>query len=181
MDNIEDGDLDPYVHQAPWAGALNASPNRISDSPGANAGIGSQTDNMNSGNNWFLSSTAHGFKGFRRRGQSGETFNWFSIAILYDLGASVFPLITNSPNPDQVGTAISTTYVRDQIWCYLTPYTAQLASGRMRKGTPRWLQMCQGGSVNATFDTEQWIILSSSSTAAQFVVGPWDGATTPSF
>jgi len=86
---------------------------------------------------------------------------------------------TNSGNPDQVGTAVVTTYVREPLWLYLTAYTAQLASGRMRKGSCRWFHAAQGVSVNGTFDTEQWIVLSS--TAVMFVVGPYDGATTPTF
>ncbi len=179
MDNQEDGDLDPYVHQGHWAGPISSAATRTQDD-GASAG--SATDNMNTGQAWINGpATNHGFKGFRRRGLSGETYNYFSPAILYDFGATVFPLTTNTGNPDQVGTASVTTYVRDQLWLYLTPYTAQLATGRMRKGTPRWLQLCQGPAVLSTFDSEQWIVLSANSSNTCFVAGPYDGATTPSF
>jgi hypothetical protein len=181
LDNQEDGDLDPYVHQGHWSGSLNAAANRSADTVTIN-GAGSATDNCRTDQTWIANSTGgHGFKGFRRRGLSGETYNWFSVMMLYDFGAAVFPLQTNTGNPDQVGTAVTTTYVRDQLWLYLSPYTAQLASGRMRKGTPRWLQLCQGASVNSTFDSLQWIVLTSASAISQMVVGPWDGVTTPSF
>lgn len=178
LDNQEDGDLDPYVHQGHYAGGLNASPNRTADTANTQ-GSGSTTDNMNTNNGWFNSTADHGFKGFRRRGLSGETFNYFSVGLLYDIANASFLMNTNSGNPDQVGTAVATTYVREPFWLYLTPFTNQLASGRMRKGTPRWLHLCQGGTVNATFDTLEWVVLSSNT--IQFVAGPWDGATTPSF
>jgi hypothetical protein len=180
VDNQEDGDLDPYVHQAPFAGTLNGAANRIAETV-QTAGGGSTTDNMRTDQSWINSTSYHGFKGFRRRGLSGETYNWFSVAMLQDFAAGVFLLQTNTGNPDQVGTAVTTTYVREPLWLWLTPYTAQLASGRMRKGTPRWLQLTQGGTVNSTFDNLEWIILTSASGVAQFVAGPWDGATTPSF
>jgi hypothetical protein len=175
MDNQEDGDLDPYVHMGAWSGTLNGAATRAADTSGA----GSATDNMQGAAAWIGTAGNHGFKGFRRRGLSSETYNWFSAAHLFDFQGTNYPITTNSGNPDQVGTAVSTTYVREPIWLYLTPFTAQLAAGRMRKGTPRWLQLCEGPAVNSTFDTEQWIVLSSS--AFQFVAGPYDGVTTPSF
>src|SRR5512135_194638 len=176
LDNQEDGDLDPYIHQAHWSGTQNLAPNRTADT----LGTGSATDNMNTSQTWISSSTSgHGFKGFRRRGLSGETFNYFAAAALFDVGDNVFVLKTNVGNPDQVSTAASTTYVREPLWVYLTPFTAQLAAGRMRKGTLRWLQMVQGPAVNSTFDNLEWIVLST--TAASFAAGPYDGVTTPSF
>ena len=175
MDNQEDGDLDPYVHQVHGNLAITSAANRIQD----NVGAGSGTDNMSTAQSWWGSDSFHGFKGFRRRGLSGESYNFFSTSILYDYGASTYPMLTNVANPDQVATAVTTTYVREAAWLYLSPNTVQLPSGRMRKGTFRWLHNCQGGATNATFDSLQWIILSS--TAIMLVVGPWDGATTPSF
>ncbi len=175
LDNQEDGDLDPYVHQGHWIGALSGATTRAADT----SGTGSPTDNMNTAQGWIASSAEHGFKGFRRRGLSSETYNWFSSACLYCIDTAGFVLNENSGNPDQVATAIATTYVREPLWIWLAPTTGQLASGRMRKGTPRWLQLCQGVSVNSTFDTMEWIVLSS--TAIQFVAGPYDGVTTPSF
>ncbi len=177
MDNQEDGDLDPYVHQGHWSGSLNGAASRTADVNGS----GSGTDNMRTDQSWLNSTSSHAWKGFRRRGLSSETYNWFSTAMLADFAAGVYLCQTNTGNPDQVGTAVATTYVRDQLWVWLTPYTAQLASGRMRKGTPRWLQICQGASVNSTFDSLQWIVLTSVSGVAQIVVGPYDGVTTPSF
>ena len=175
-DNQEDGDIDPYVHMGMWGGAANGSPDR--DAQTSNAGSG--TDNCNTGQTWFNSGGGgHPFAGFRRRGLTSENYSWFSGAFLYDPGLANFILIGNSGNPDQVATAVTTTYVREPIWVYLTGYTAQNSGVRMRKGTPRWLFLCQGGSTNATFDTKQWLVLSSSS--AMFVAGPYDGATTPSF
>ena len=175
-DNQEDGDLDPYVHMGNWNGAPNGSPDR--DAQTSNSGSG--TDNGNTGQSWFDSGGAgHPFDGFRRRGLTSENYSWFGGAFLFDPALSNFILLGNSGNPDQVATAVTTTYVREPVWVYLTGYTAQNSGVRMRKGTPRWLFLCQGGSTNATFDTKQWLILSA--TQAMFVVGPYDGVTTPSF
>lgn len=175
MDNQEDGDLDPYIHQVHGNLSLLTQTNRIQDTTGA----GSATDNMNTNQAWWNNAGFHGFKGFRRRGLPGESFNFFSEAILYDFSFSNYLVLVNAGNPDQVATAPTTTYVREPQWLYLTPSTGVLPSGRYRKGTIRWFYLMQGGTVNATMDNLQWIVLSS--TAAMFVVGPWDGVTTPSF
>jgi hypothetical protein len=175
MDNQEDGDLDPYLHICAWNGTQNGAPNRITQTGGA----GSSTDNMNTAQLWLNNSNEHPAQGFRRRGLPNETYNYFSFAIQYDFAAATYPLTANSGNPDQVATTVSTVYVREAPWFYVTPYTAQLSAGRMRKGQPRWIHMIQGGTVNATLDSLQWFV--GSSTAVMLVVGPWDGATTPSF
>lgn len=180
MDNQEDGDLDPYVHQLHGLSAISSTASRTADV--GNTNVGSQTDNMNAVNAWFNNTGYHGFKGFRRRGLSSETFNYFSVALLYDYAnASWLTENSNSGNPDQIGSNIATTSVRDVFWLWLTPFTAQLASGRMRKGTPRWMQIIQSNTgVHTTFDSKLWVALSSSPYTT-FVVGPWDGTTTPMF
>jgi hypothetical protein len=179
MDNNEDGDLDPFVHQGNWLGSLNAAPNRTTDASGS----GSGTDNANTGQAWINSTGSHGFKGFRRRGLSGETFNYFSVSMLYDFANAVYPQLINNGNPDQIGTAPNIQFVRDVLWLWLTPFTAQLATGRMRKGTLRWMQLVQGATGNMTFDGMTWVSLSSISplTGIPFIVGPWDGATVPTY
>lgn len=176
LDNQEDGDVDPYVHMGMFNGASNGSPTRASMSGGS----GSPTDNMNTSNTWFGNVSFHGWAGFRRRGlTTGEFYSWFDGALLFSPGWNGYISNLNSGNPDQVATAPATTFVREPVWLFLTGNTNQNGGARMRKGTPRWLFMCQGGSVNSTFDSKQWLILSS--TAIMFVAGPYDGVTTPSF
>ena len=181
LDNQEDGDLDPYVHQGAWSGTLNGTPSRVTDATGA----GTATDNMYVlvNTNPMGNSSDHAWKGFRRRGLSGETYSWFSTAVLCDIQNATSEgtqlLIENGGNPDQVACTPTITYVREPIWLTLTAFTAQNGGVRMRKGTPRWLFMCQGGSANATFDSLKWLVCSS--TAAMCVAGPYDGVTTPSF
>jgi hypothetical protein len=190
VDNQEDGDLDPYIHLVPGTGATTGTPNRYQD----DSGTGSATDNMNTLQNWYESAISyHGWKGFRRRGlnvtgnnQTLEYYSWFDGYLLYAAATSNYVLAENSGNPDQVATAPGTSsgyvtpiYVREPIWLCLTSGTGQNNGVRMRKGTPRWMFATQGGTVNATFDSKQWLILSS--TAIMFVVGPYDGNTTPSF
>ncbi len=181
LDNQEDGDLDPYVHQGAWSGSLNGTPSRVTDATGA----GSATDNMNVlvNSNAMGNSANHAWKGFRRRGLSGETYSWFTTSVICDIQNStaspVQLLVENGGNPDQVACTPTITYVREPIWLTLTAFTAQNSGVRMRKGTPRWLFMCQGGSANATFDSLKWIVCSN--TAAMCVAGPYDGVTTPSF
>lgn len=174
-DNQEDGDVDPYVTMGMYTGAQSGTPTRTSLS----GGTGSATDNMTANQTWNNNGNFHGFNGFRRRGLSNENYSWFALAMLWDNANAAFVLNENGGNPDQVATAVSTTYVREPVWIILTAYTGQNSGVRMRKGTPRWLFVSQGGSVNSTFDSKQWIILSSST--LQFVAGPYDGVSTPSF
>jgi hypothetical protein len=174
VDNQEDGDLDPYVFMVEANGAQSGTPTRYSMSGGA----GSSTDNGNFNNLSFGSNSFHAWAGFRRRGLPNENYSWFSTALLYDL-PNTYLVNINGSNPDQVATAVTTTYVREPVWVHVGANTGQNSGVRMRKGTPRWLFTSQGGSVNATFDNKSWIILSSS--PFQMVAGPWDGATTPSF
>jgi len=182
LDNQEDGDLDPYVHQAHYNGSLNGAATRII-STNATSGSGSTTDNMNTAAAWNNSTASHGFTGFRRRGLLGETFNNFSVAILRDYASSNYPITTNTSNPDTVSHAVTSTWVREPFWLYLTPFPNNLASGRMRKGTPRWLQLVESYqtngtamAVNSTFDSAEWVVLSPTSNAS-FTVGLFDGGT----
>ncbi len=191
MDNQEDGDLDPYVHQGNFAGTiLVASPTRQTET---GTGSGSALDNMSTGQPWLGTNQGHGWKGFRRRGlnntasvQTTEYYSWFSTAWLYDngTGAQGQILVNNSGNVDQVATSVSLTYVREPIWLYVSPSNVQNNGVRMRKGSPRWLFLTMGSGVLSTFDTKSWIILSTYGATANLVpmvVGPYDGATTPSF
>jgi hypothetical protein len=175
MDNQEDGDVDPYIHQGHWSTGVNtATPSKTTD----DSGSGSATDDMTINNLWFDNLNEHGFKGFRRRGLSSETYHFFSGCLLFDYANNTTVFQENTGVVDQVATAVATTYVREPVWIVACNAT-QNSGVRMRKGTPRWLFLCMGGASNATFDSKSWIILSP--TNPMFVAGPYDGATTPVF
>ncbi len=107
MDNQEDGDLDPYIHQVE-GNSTQSSTSRTQDAIGG----GSATDSMNTATAWWNNGSFHGYKGIRRRGLSGESFNVFSTGILYDFSAGGYVIQVNNGNPELVATAPSTTYVR---------------------------------------------------------------------
>ena len=174
MDNQEDGDLDPYTCQS----ALEYSQNNASRTV-AVTGFGGQTDYMNTTGLIFNNTTYNGnWRGFRRRGLSGESFYAFAPALLADVGVGS-PILTYNPgNPDQVATAVTTTYVREPLWLYLGSSVTPV-NPRMRKGTCRWMGFSEGLSANQTTDNLKWVSLSS--TNAMVVIGPWDGVTTPTF
>jgi hypothetical protein len=176
MDNQEDGDLDPYVCQTQASYTLATISRTV-----ANSGL-SGTDLFNTGSSWVTSNV--NWRGFRRRGLSSETFIGMAIAFLCDpVAAGAFILHQNPGYPDQIATTPTITYLREPIWIYsgAQNYAAVLGPNRMRKGTPRWVMLTQGVSCNQTMDSLKWICLSSVNSSAQFVVGPWDGVTTPTF
>jgi len=186
MDNQEDGDLDPYVYQSlgGYSYAGTAPTRTVMVSSGS-----SGTDAFNTSNSggWVTTQgTASGWRCFRRRGLQnisgnsnsifGDTFIALNLTFLSDPSTG-FVLAVNQGYPDQVATTPVITYVREPIW--ITGVNSTTGFPRMRKGTLRWMMLTQGATVNQTTDGMKWLVLSS--TVAQFVVGPWDGVSTPTF
>jgi len=172
LDNQEDGDVDPYACQV-----------MSSYTPATAVATACGTTNINNADNYSLPnviwSSYSQWRGFRRRGMGqGDNFYGLQMAYLYDPYQGTYIMGTsNGGIPDQVATAFTPTNVREPIWLYIG---GTAGYPRMRKGTPRWMMLSQGTFSNQTFDSMKWISLSNSGNA-QFVVGPWDGATVPTF
>lgn len=193
LDNQEDGDLDPYVIQTLGGygyGNTTAFRTQMTSSQS------NTSDGYNTNNGWFNSNNFNqSWRGFRRRGLPnvgtgygisgnpnsifGDSFIGFQAAQLEDPGEG-FLLNINTGYPDQVATAPTIQYVREPVWIYSA---SQAGYPRMRKGTPRWLMLTQGMQANQTTDGMKWIVLSSNvvTNGSEFVAGPWDGVSTPTF
>jgi len=198
VDNHEDGDVDPYA----WlvigssSGSYTAS-TRLQSSV---ADINSSVDvaGQMSINKYGVSSWTWG-KGFRRRGfattnvagSNNDNFQTFRVGSLgYYAGIQQGQLPADSYQNLWLGdgstnsTAISQLPVRfrDPVWVFSEQHPSVLgpsntAAGKMRKGTFRWLFSVANGNGGDLYNGKTWIQLSS--IAGSFVVGPWDGVTTP--
>lgn len=174
LDNTEDGDVDPYAVFIP-----NATAAYTVNRTGAQAPF-SGTDHFSCNNN----NGATFFCGFRRRGfTSGDAFQQFNAASLTPVGTSQTNLIYNfTVDNDSIATSIASVppRVRDPIWVVSTQVAQTVTNqlfGKMRKGTVRWGFMLAGGNGGDTYDSRRWLQLSSNNGA--WVMGPWDGITTP--
>lgn len=181
VDNNEDGDVDPYVLFVP--NHTTSSPylaNRVGpQSPPSTASI--STDHFSCNNN---NGTTF-FCGFRRRGfPSGDSFQQFNAASLAPVGTSQTNFVyTFTVDNDSIATSIFSVppRVRDPIWVISNQTIQSVANqifGKMRKGTIRWGFMLAGGNGGDTYDNRNWLQLSSNN--GSWVMGPWDGITTPS-
>lgn len=173
LDNNEDGDVDPYVLFIP-----NSSSSYFVNRTGSMSP--SNTDNFSCNNN----SSTTWFCGWRRRGfATNDGFQQFNAASLSPVGTSQTNFVYNfTSDNDSIATSISTTpqRVRDPIWVISNQTSQNVANqpfGKMRKGTIRWGFMLAGGNGGDTYDGRRWIQLSSSN--GSWVMGPWDGVTSP--
>lgn len=174
LDNNEDGDVDPYVVFCP-----NTSAEYSSNRTGPQAPF-TGTDHFscnNSANSTF-------FSGFRRRGfATGDSFQQFNAASLSPVGASQTNYVFNyTVDNDSIATSLAAVApkVRDPIWVISGQVTQTVTNqlfGKMRKGTIRWGFMLAGGNGGDTYDSRRWLQLSSNNGA--WVMGPWDGISTP--
>lgn len=181
VDNNEDGDVDPYVAFSPNSTASSpylANRNGTQTPPsGANISTDHFSCNNNNGTTFFC--------GFRRRGfASGDSFQQFNAASLSPVGTSQTNFVfTFTVDNDSIATSIASVppRVRDPIWVISNQTTQAVTNqlfGKMRKGTIRWGFMLAGGNGGDTYDGRRWIQLSSLN--GSWVMGPWDGITTPS-
>lgn len=199
LDDQEDGDLDPYVSFNPnmntlYSGSRTAVVSAVTAAASfdvaknffvANACVANYaTAKIGIGSTQNLSC----WRGFRRRGLSGETFQEFIGQFLASFGSTeANPTVYNdalifatTTSTEVVATAPVVSRVREPIWIASTQ-----ANQKMRKGTLRWWYYVQGGAGCDTFDGEKWIQLGSARNTQNtywrgpVVVGPWDETTTP--
>jgi|SRR5579885_1112322 len=169
-DDNEDGDVDPYVIYAPSSDAAYV-PSRTSG--GNSYGSGGESFTANS-NSVFSNNN---FRGWRRRGMSsGDAYQNFVGALLctgYN-GGNGGVLAQNSGGETIATIQSTTTYLAEPLWVVSTQ-----ASQKMRKGTCRWIRVVDFGSGTDTYGGKTWIQLDNITSGPAFIVGPWDGTTTP--
>lgn len=172
-DDSEDGDLEPYITIA------SDTTDQYAASRIANGAVNSTVYNLfSTSSNYFATTGNSCLRGWRGRGSAGDSasmFAGFVAAVLRSLDGSTWGVVIEK-NPawiDRQRTALVPTKVREPLWVISDAANAY----KMRKGTPRWFGLVQGGESGDTYDSKKWIQLSSK--AAPFVAGPWDGSTTP--
>ena len=172
VDDNEDGDVDPYITFCPSADGQYV-PSRTSG--GTSYGSGGDSFQANS-NGVFANNTC---RGWRRRGMStGDAYQNFQCAILCtgNTASAAYVFAQNTATTDAIATMQSTTvYVGEPVWII----SAQ-ASAKMRKGTARWMRYIGSGNGTDTYGSKSWIQFGNWTAGATFMVGPWDGTTTPS-
>lgn len=170
-DDNEDGDVDPYIVYCPTNDAQYAPTRTSGGTSYASGGESFQANN----NGVFNNNTC---RGWRRRGMSsGDAYQNFQCAILStgNTGSATYVLAQNTATVDTIATMQSTTvYVGEPVWII----SAQ-ASSKMRKGTARWMRYVDTGTGTDTYGSKSWIQLGNFSVGASYILGPWDGTTTP--
>lgn len=168
-DNSEDGDLDPFVTYIP---TNSGTTTRLA------AASVALTGNITAA--FFTSgptSTAYGWKGWRRRGfSSGDAYTGLSTAQLAFAVGGLNVLTNNNANPESIACSNTTKRLRDKIWILSVDNTLKI-----RKGNPRWLDLLQAGTPYDTLDNKLrlcFIGFSGTSFPSVFV-GPYDSTTTP--
>ena len=187
--DYEDGDIDPYVWFVPNA-ALPYTNNylvnttnvtttdRVLHSDLFGGGLTVSAINYNAANQGIA------FRGFRRRGLTSETFQEFTgtcLATENINGDTTFSstgylaiLEESSSDSETAATVVGTQIITDKI------YIVSFENGyKMRKGSLKWWYFVQGGVVNDTYDTKNYIRLSGTN-RKPVIAGPWDGTTIPS-
>lgn len=182
-DDGEDGDVDPYVIFAKDAHAFTGGSRTAATSPCYDAPY-----NLHAFNGYSIHTIVAAynvpFRGFRRRGLSGESYVDLIGHVLafssHQFMETLFcPSNQATSDAESVSTAVVTTRVREPIWVM----TYQL-NNKVRKGTLRWMFYVQGGGSSNTYDNLQWVQLGSNIPTLQVcygvVAGPWDGVSVPS-
>jgi len=173
VDDIEDGDLDPYISWSPTLSTLYGN-NRTSAGAARTASDTAQFSDFSFDSQVWDDTSLTPIRGWRGFGLTGETRQDFTIALLRSLsGASpVNVLSVSSSDADRLSTVPGFPKVREPAWAVSTQ-----VGRRMRKGTIRWLGLTNGSGVGALYDDKRWIQVSNYSPAG--VVGPWDGVSSP--
>lgn len=178
VDNQEDGDVDPYVMYCPQQTALYSATRQSANS------VYSNSEQFNAATTPQLGTETwqnHLFRGWRRRGfPSTDAFQGFG-------GANICSLFntTGTFSGSATGVQAFTTWDGPKIATRgNTPNTeplwvisAQTGSLKMRKGTCRWIRLVAEGSTFDLYNGGTWIQCSNSYPA--FIVGMWDGISTP--
>ena len=172
VDDTEEGELDPYV----WG---------ITDNPTASFNRDrlqttlrqSTLADQGTLTGWTGSTT--GWMAFRHRGLPNSILynDAFAEYVGCLIGPANFTAISlNSASPDLVACTPATVTVREPF--YVVSFGVSPGPvGKHRKGTTRWWNVVQPNASTDTYDTKQWVQLSSS--GPNIVVGPGDGSTVP--
>jgi len=172
LDDVEDGELEPYIWAAPNTAVNGYNRNR---SGRGNGGVASSVADGFGGTNMVLTAST-AFYGFRRRGLGGnESFQEYFGNCVGLLGGST-AMQVNTGTRDTVACSVAAVSVRDPIWVVSYNVT-QGPLTKSRKGSLRWWFCIMGNASNDTYDTKRWVQLSS--TAPAVVAGPADQTTTP--
>lgn len=178
LNDVEDGEISPYVTVTPGAAKTLYANNRT------NAGNPDALQTYNRLSFLFLDtsmSTTHvAFAGWRGRGLSNETFVELEPAALATLqGVTVHvQLLSNAVNGQRMAaTANLLARSRERIWMVntTTPFNFQ-------KGSFRWLYFVSGGIVTHAYGTNPgWVQLGTTGdvpasfvNASAIVIGPYD-------
>jgi hypothetical protein len=172
LDDIEDGDLAPYVSfVSPQVKTLSGQ-SRTSAGATESAAQLTAADAMSLTAQNNAAATRVCLGGWYRRGLTSDAFREFETAALIAVqSGTTFMMAQNVGQGDSIATAPVATSVREPVW------VVSLTTGfKQRKGTFRWIYAVgPGGSVGKFYDAKKWVQLSSGLGA--LVIGPWDGAT----
>lgn len=166
-DNSEDGDLDPFVT---YITAVGGTTTRIA------APAGSLTT---APANFFpniTGSSFYGWKGWRRRGFStGDAYTGLCTALLGFSTGGTGVMINNPAVAESIACSNTTKRLRDKVWILSIDNTLKI-----RKGTPRWIDVCQSGAPMDTLDTKlRLCFIGFAGSYPSVYIGPFDGSTIP--
>lgn len=170
LDNTEDGDLDLW---ATYTTTTTGTSTRLA------ATTSTLVTNVNGGFFINIGATSYGWRSWRKRGfASGDAFTGLATAMLgFGIATSTNVMGNNTANPDSIASTNTTNKrVRDKIWLFSVDNTL-----KVRKGTPRWLDVTQIGTSYDTLDTKlRFCIFPFSATVyGSGYIGPWDTSTVP--
>lgn len=166
-DDSEEGDLDPFV----FFKTTGVNPNGGTARTDATG-----TSPLSSSLLQAAASTNGTWHGWRRRGfASGDAYQGFMTIGLYNGTTTTPTLADNNANPETVACSYTTKRIRDRVQLISTDNTK-----KNRKGDPRWLWATQGGTTFDTVDGQtKFLITPSSINTPSYLIGPFDGASTP--
>jgi hypothetical protein len=179
LNNIEDGDIYPYVSLDVSYGTVLYTNNRtVCGTAVSLAQYGGFTplySSINTGSIFNNGAAYTTIRGWRRRSLTSSGFQDFDFAILYAAKSLVLVSQASITTPEAVISLPFTSRVRDTIW------VVSVQSGyEMRKGTLKWIYFVQMGERFDTYDSKRWLQMGSGyflATSPAVIVGPWDGST----
>lgn len=178
LNDIEDGEIAPYVSVTPAATKPLYGNNRTSGGSTSNTANASRMS-------FFYQDSVIGtarvmYGGWRGRGLTSEAFVEFESATLMPLQTTNTHVQNNSPyySPRMVSSANSLAKTRERIWLVNTTVPFNLV-----KGSLRWMYFVMGDQVTDTYGIDPgWVQLSSTGnfpsahiSASAIVLGPYDG------
>jgi hypothetical protein len=181
VDDTEDGDLDPYVTFI-YEGNVGTSlyTNERTNAGGPSTIDGGSGPGLHTAHERLMGTGGYSWRGWRRRGLSGDAATGSQdFEMFFDSALQSAIVITTTgvmeltgASPAIVATAPVATKVREPI-----RIGSVQSARRMHKGSCRWMSLAQGGVGTDTYDSKRFVQFSS--VTGRFVIGPWDGTTTP--